>query len=71
MSMARTGVIGVPMGDNRTLDRSRRIDEEAARLAEQALGQDFQPSSGVGHRDKVSQQAPIGKPACHPGAASA
>ena len=37
------------MGDHRPVYRPQRIDEEAARLAEQAGGQDFQPGLGMRH----------------------
>ena len=34
MAMPRSGVVGMGVGNDRTIDRNDWIDEEAARLAE-------------------------------------
>ena len=52
-TMARARVVGVAMRDHCPVYRPQRVDEEAARLAEQAGGQDFQPGLGMRH-DGVS-----------------
>jgi hypothetical protein len=43
-AMPGPGVVGMAMGDDGTVDRAHWIDEEAARLAEQALGQNAKPA---------------------------
>jgi hypothetical protein len=50
-TMARAGMVGVGMGNYRTVDRARRIDEEAGGLAEQSLWQHAEPTGGRLHMD--------------------
>ncbi len=61
-AMARAGVIGVAVGDHRAVHRPQRIDEESARLAEQAVGQDFQPGRGMRHRAYVGSRGGFDQP---------
>ncbi len=49
VGVAGAGVVGVGVGDDGAVHRAHRVDVEAAGLAEQAVGEDFQPGVGVRH----------------------
>ena len=48
-AMAGARMIRVAMRDHRPIHRPQRVDEEPARLAEQAVWQYFQPCRGMRH----------------------
>ena len=52
------GVVGVRVGDDGTVYRPQRVDEEATGLAEQAFGQDLSQVSGCGGIE-ARRQTPI------------
>ena len=69
--MARARVIGVRVGNHRTVHRPQRIDEEAARLAVEALRQGLQPGRGMRHSGKMAFSAVYCQTAPRPQLASA
>ena len=46
---AEARVVRMAVGDDGAVDRMQRVDEESARLAEQALRQHLQPCFGMRH----------------------